>query len=146
MNWMRAVGIAITGLTLIGCATNNLEEVTMQNVTKINYIELPVSDMSATKAFYAAAFGWEYVDYGPSYSSFSNAGIDGGFDAETFAKPSRNGALVVMHAENIEDCLERVKKAGGEIVKPIFDFPGGRRFHFLDPNGNELAVWSERAE
>jgi len=118
----------------------------MSEVTKINYIEFPVTDMAASKKFYSDAFGWEYVDYGPTYSSFTNAGIDGGFDAASFAKPSRNGALVVMYAKDIEACLERVTDAGGKIVKPIFDFPGGRRFHFLDPNVNELAVWSEQAE
>ncbi|NNC36321.1 MAG: VOC family protein [Hyphomonadaceae bacterium] len=118
----------------------------MSDVTKINYVEFPVSDMAATKKFYTEAFGWEYVDYGPTYSSFSNAGIDGGFDAESGKKPVAEGALVVMYAPDIDACLDRVTNAGGTIVKPIFDFPGGRRFHFLDPNGNELAVWSEQAE
>ena len=117
----------------------------MSDVTKINYVEFPVSDMAATKKFYAEAFGWTYTDYGPTYASFNNAGIDGGFDAESGKKPSAKGALVVLYAPDIEACLERVTNAGGYIAKPIFDFPGGRRFHFIDPNGNELAVWSEPA-
>lgn len=111
-------------------------------VTPINYIELPVTDMAATKTFYAAAFGWEYVDYGPSYASFSNASIDGGFDAESDRKPSGDGALVVLFDDDLERCLARVSAAGGEITVPIFSFPGGRRFHFSDPSGNDLAVWA----
>lgn len=130
---------------LIACQNNQTEEVQMSDVTKINYIEFAVTDMAATKKFYTDAFGWTYTDYGPTYASFDNAGIDGGFDAESGKKPSALGALVVMYAPDIEACLARVTEAGGVIVKPIFDFPGGRRFHFLDPNGNELAVWSDPA-
>jgi predicted enzyme related to lactoylglutathione lyase len=136
----------LLSVVLIGCQNNKPEEVEMSDVIKINYLEFPVADMEATKKFYTEAFGWTYTDYGPTYASFNNAGIDGGFDAESGKKPSAMGALVVMYAPNIEACLERVTNAGGKIVKPIFDFPGGRRFHFLDPNGNELAVWSEPAE
>lgn len=118
----------------------------MSDVTKINYNELPALDMKATKAFYGQAFGWTFVDYGPDYASFDNAGIDGGFDASGDRKPSREGSLIVLYAEDLEACLARIERAGGEIVVPIFSFPGGRRFHFLDPNGNELAVWSEPVE
>jgi hypothetical protein len=131
---------------LTACQNNQTKEVDMSDVTKINYVEFPVADMAATKKFYTDAFGWTYTDYGPTYASFNNAGIDGGFDAESGKKPSAKGALVVMYAPDIEACLARVTKAGGKIVKPIFDFPGGRRFHFLDPNGNELAVWSDPVE
>lgn len=110
--------------------------------TKINYVEFPVSDMAATKAFYAAAFGWTYTDYGLDYASFDNAGIDGGFDASKDRTPNRNGALIVLVSDDLEASLDKVKSAGAEITKDIFSFPGGRRFQFLDPNGNELAVWS----
>jgi len=114
----------------------------MTETTKINYIELPVTDMAASKAFYAAAFGWSYVDYGPSYASFEGAGIDGGMDAASDRKPSKDGALVVLYAKDLEGAQASVEKAGGTITVPIFSFPGGRRFHFSDPNGNDLAVWS----
>lgn len=111
-------------------------------VTPLNYIELPVTDMAASKAFYSAAFGWEYEDYGPTYAAFTNAGIDGGFDAASDRKPSTNGALVVLLSDDLEASHALVEQAGGTISVAIFDFPGGRRFHFTDPNGNELAVWT----
>jgi len=114
----------------------------MTEATKINYIEFPVSDMAASKAFYTKAFGWTYVDYGPEYASFENAGIDGGFDVSSERTPNRNGVLVVLVSDDLEASLEKVKSAGAEITKGIFSFPGGRRFQFLDPSGNELAVWS----
>jgi len=140
--------VAALGMFLFSTACSepknrNDGELDMSGVTKINYVEFPVTDITASKTFYTEAFGWTYTDYGPTYASFDNAGIDGGFDAESGKKPSTDGALVVMYAKDLEACLERVKKAGGEVTKPIFDFPGGRRFQFLDPNGNELAVWSD---
>lgn len=95
------------------------------------------------KAFYTAVFGWSYVDYGPKYAAITGAGVDGGFDADAGArKPSNQGALVVLYSEDLEATQEAVINAGGEITIPIFDFPGGRRFHFSDPSGNELAVWT----
>lgn len=115
----------------------------MSAVTKINYIELPVVDLDKTKAFYSEAFRWTYVDYGPSYSSFTGAGIDGGFDANSDRKPCKDGALVVLLTDDLDTALASVEKAGGVITIPIFSFPGGRRFHFTDPNGNELAVWNK---
>ncbi|MFQ0814335.1 glyoxalase [Brucella anthropi] len=106
------------------------------------HLEMPTGNgsLDATKSFYARAFGWSFTDYGPTYSAFSE-GLDGGFDAEgqAAAKP-----LPVLYAERLEDALDAVADAGGTIVKPIFSFPGGRRFHFTDPAGNELAVWSDR--
>lgn len=115
----------------------------MTIVTPINYIELPVTDMAASKAFYTKAFGWAYTDYGPTYASFDNAGIDGGLDAASDRKPSKDGALVVLFEKDIEACQTRVEKAGGTVTVPIFEFPGGKRFHFSDPDGNDLAVWSD---
>lgn len=106
---------------------------------KIDYVEMAGGDLAATKAFYAEAFGWAFQDYGPEYAAYSE-GLDGGFHAHADAvtKP-----LVVLFAENLEEAENRVRAAGATILKPIFSFPGGRRFHFRDPAGNELAVWSE---
>ena len=111
-----------------------------------NYIELPTTDMAAMKAFYSAIFGWSYIDYGPSYAAITGAGMDGGFDGNADRTASDQGALVVIYSDNPEVSLEAVKAAGGEITVPIFSFPGGRRFHFKDPSGNELAVWTKEAE
>ncbi|QOD64128.1 VOC family protein [Brucella anthropi] len=114
----------------------------MRITGKLDYLEMPAANgsLDATKSFYARAFGWSFTDYGPTYSAFSE-GLDGGFDADgqATAKP-----LPVLYAARLEDALEAVTDAGGTIVKPIFYFPGGRRFHFTDPAGNELAVWSDR--
>jgi uncharacterized protein len=107
----------------------------------INYIELPVSNLDAARSFYASAFEWAFTEFGPTYAGFDNAGLDGGSaagDAATTAAP-----LVLLKAEALEDALARVEAAGGEITAPIFEFPGGRRFHFRDPAGNELGVWGE---
>ena len=108
----------------------------------INYLELTVPDVAAAKAFYAAAFGWTFTDYGPDYASFSaaDAGLDGGFAAGT---PTPGGPLVVLYADDLEATQAKIESAGGRVTKPIFDFPGGRRFHFADGCGNELAVWAE---
>ena len=114
----------------------------------IDYIELRSTDIAATKRFYSEAFGWEWVDYGPDYASFTGAGVDGGVrtdesSSEPSPRPAVPSALVVLYAADLEAAEARVRAAGGTIAQPIFSFPGGRRFHFLDPSGNELAVWSE---
>ena len=111
----------------------------MREDGKIDYVEQPGGDLPATKAFYQAAFGWSFTDYGPGYAAFSE-GLDGGFDADAGAagKP-----LVVLYAHDLEAMEAKVRGAGGAITRPIFAFPGGRRFHFKDPAGNELAIWSE---
>jgi hypothetical protein len=109
----------------------------------INYIELPLLKIAETKQFYAAAFGWQFTDWGPKYLSFSGAGIDGGFNGEGDAGVSAPGVLVVLYADDLMEKYQAVESAGGKISKPVYGFPGGQRFHFLDPNGNELAVWSE---
>jgi len=110
------------------------------NNFRMDYVEFPATDIGATKAFYAGVFGWQFTDYGPDYTSFFDGRLAGGFTTEW--RPAR-GALVVFYASDLEGTEARIKAAGGKIVKPIFSFPGGRRFHFTDPNGNELAVWSE---
>ena len=112
-------------------------------VLKIDYNEIPVTDMDAAKAFYSKAFGWNFIDYGPQYQAFDNAGIDGGLRLEERAFPT--GALLILRADDIDAAERRVSDAGG-IVGDKVDFPGGRRFHFSDPSGNELAVWSENGK
>ncbi|WP_339748635.1 VOC family protein [uncultured Maricaulis sp.] len=112
-------------------------------VLKIDYNELPVTDMEAAKAFYAKAFGWTFLDYGPTYAAFENAGIDGGLRLED--KPFPTGALILLRAEDIIDAERRVEAAGGAIIERL-DFPGGRRFHFTDPSGNQLAIYSEHGK
>ncbi len=107
----------------------------------INYVELKAKNLEAVKAFYQQVFGWTFTDYGPSYTSFSNSGVEGGF--EKTDQKIVNGALIVLHHENLELIQEQVEKAGGKITVPIFSFPGGRRFQFSDPSGNELAIWTE---
>lgn len=116
----------------------------MNEHEKINYVECPAKDIEATKRFFTAAFGWSFIDYGPDYSAFSNQGLDGGFFKAALASTSENGAaLIVFYSQNLEATEVKVKKAGGAISKEIFSFPGGRRFHFIEPSGNEFAVWSD---
>ena len=107
-----------------------------------NYIELPAADLAAMKVFYTAVFGWSYVDYGPSYAAITGAGMDGGFDANSDQPPGRTGALVVLYSDDLGATEQAIKAAGATISTAQFDFPGGRRFHFIDPSGNELAVWT----
>ena len=110
----------------------------------INYVEVPVQDIKATKVFFSTVFDWSFVDYGPDYVSFVGAGIDGGFYESSQVMSTQSGsALIVLYSSELEQTQSKVEDAGGSILKPIFSFPGGRRFHFSDPNGNEYAVWSE---
>jgi hypothetical protein len=107
----------------------------------INYIEFAAPDLDAIKAFYGSAFGWKFQDWGPDYISFDPAGVAGGFAR---GEPTQGaGALVVLYSANLEATEAAARAAGAPILKPIFSFPGGRRFHFADPAGNELAVWGE---
>ena len=107
----------------------------------IDYIEFKALDLEATKSFYHQLFGWEFTDYGPTYTSFSESGLSGGF--EKSEEKIENGALVVLYHSNLELLKTEIVNFGGSISKEIFSFPGGRRFHFTDPSGNELAVWSD---
>jgi len=110
----------------------------------INYVELPAKNLAGSKDFFTAVFGWSFVDYGPDYCAFSDQGLDGGFFKSDLSASTDNGsALIVFYSNNIENTLSKVESAGGKIIKPIFSFPGGRRFHFSDPSDNEFAVWSE---
>lgn len=111
----------------------------------INYIEFAASDLAKTKTFYQQAFNWSFTDYGAEYTAFDNSGICGGFyKAAQHTNADNGAALVVLYSDELESCQARVSSLGGKIKTPIFDFPGGRRFHFLDPCNNELAVWSDK--
>lgn len=112
----------------------------MREDGKIDYVEFPASDLPAVKGFYEAAFGWRFVDYGPEYAAFEDAALDGGFHASPEAEPK---PLVILYAHDLEAMEAKVKAAGGEVVREVQAFPGGRRFHFRDPAGNLLGVWSE---
>ncbi len=111
---------------------------------KMNYVEFPAKNLAATKAFFEAAFGWSFTDYGPEYTAFENQGLDGGFfQADLASSTEKGAALIVFYSDQLESTLAKVERAGGSILKPIYSFPGGRRFHFTEPSGNEFAVWGE---
>ena len=119
----------------------------MHNHEKIDYLELPATDIEATKGFFTKVFRWRFEDFGAEYCAFYGAGIEGGFYAsELSAQVERGSVLVVFYSDNLRATQRTIEEAGGVIVKPIFSFPGGKRFHFNDPNGNEYAVWSETHE
>jgi len=109
---------------------------------RIDYVEFGSTDLEKTKGFYSAVFGWAFTDWGPEYTSFNDGRLDGGFSAAP--EVATGGPLVVLYATELEEIEAKVKESGGQVVKEIFEFPGGRRFHFTDPSGNELAVWSDR--
>lgn len=115
---------------------------TKPNDRQIDYIEFPATGLSATKDFYVAVFGWKFTDYGPDYTSFEDGRLAGGFAKN--GRPPAGGPVVVIYAADLVATEAKVRSAGGIITTPAFDFPGGRRFHFTDPSGNELAVWSEK--
>jgi predicted enzyme related to lactoylglutathione lyase len=125
----------------------------MNSHEKINYIEFPAKDIIATKAFFTQVFGWLFVDYGPEYTAFSesqadaatNRGIEGGFfQSDLHSSTKMGSALTVFYSDNLEQTQTKIEQAKGSIIKPIFSFPGGRRFHFSDPSDNEFAVWSDQ--
>jgi predicted enzyme related to lactoylglutathione lyase len=114
------------------------------NHEKINYVELPAKDFEATKTFFGDVFGWTFEDWGEEYLAFHNAGLDGGFYRSELTSTTAAGAtLVVFYSERLEETQAKIESAGGKIVLETFEFPGGRRFHFSDPNGNEYSVWSD---
>jgi uncharacterized protein len=105
---------------------------------KIVYLELPAQDLPASRDFYVNLFGWTFQDYGPTYSAFSDSGTEGGFNADPAERTK--AILPVIESQDIEATEQSIVKAGGKITLPTFSFPGGRRFHFTDPAGNELAI------
>ena len=112
------------------------------NEAKVDYIELPGKDLVKTKAFYEQVFGWKFTDYGPDYTSFEDGRLAGGFSKER--QVVSGGPLIVIYCQDLAATERKVVKAEGRISKATFSFPGGSRFHFTDPNGNELAVWSDK--
>jgi len=119
----------------------------MSEHEKLDYVEYPAASMKATRDFFSTVFGWSFEEFGPDYCAFSQQGLDGGFYRSELYSSTRNGsALLVFYSEDLEATLAKIEAAGGRIEKPIFEFPGGRRFHFCEPSGNEFAVWSDKAE
>jgi predicted enzyme related to lactoylglutathione lyase len=107
---------------------------------QIDNIELNVADIARSKEFYGKAFGWSFTDYGPTYCEFTDGRLTGGLT--TTGPVSPGGPLVILYADDLAETQARLERLGARIVKPVFSFPGGRRFHFRDPDGYELAVWS----
>lgn len=111
----------------------------------IHYLEFPASDFAATQVFFETVFDWAFVSYGPDYLAFTGGGMEGGFYHDNKrARSAEGSALVIFYSENLSATQAKIEAAGGEILQAIYDFPGGRRFHFAEPSGNEFAVWSER--
>jgi predicted enzyme related to lactoylglutathione lyase len=158
MNYLVSGGLAVAWcmLSLLGCggtgdALRDEDAETVEGDAlmsqaeqdrRIDYVEFLATDLDETKKFYTGVFGWQFTDYGPDYTSFNDGRLSGGFAAAP--EVAAGGPLVVLYAVNLEDIEAKVKESGGRIVREIFEFPGGRRFHFVDPGGNELAVWSDR--
>lgn len=111
------------------------------NDGRIDYIEIPVGDVAVAKRFYGDVFGWDFTDYGPDYTTFLDGRLSGGLAKSVDA--GGRGPLIVLYSVDLESVQAKVVAAGGTVARRVFEFPGGRRFHFLDPSGNELAVWSD---
>ena len=130
-----------TDITLSGGLAQTLGMANLTSDRRIDYIEFPATDVARVKEFYTRVFRWKFTDYGPDYTSFEDGRIAGGFAKRE--RVTACGPLVVIYAADLEAVEAEVKAAGGRIVKETFSFPGGRRFHFTDPSGNEVSVWSE---
>lgn len=116
----------------------------MMQHEKLDYLEYPAHDLTATKQFFSDVFGWQFTDYGPDYTAFDQQGLEGGFYKSDLASSSEKGAaLAVFYSDDLDSTFNKVVANGGMIVKPVFEFPGGRRFHFIEPSGNEFAVWTK---
>ncbi|HHA2810509.1 VOC family protein [Stenotrophomonas maltophilia] len=109
---------------------------------RIDNIEFNVADVARSKRFYGEVFGWRFTDYGPAYTEFDDGGLKGGFVSDAPLR-AQGGPLVILYCADLADAQQRVVAAGGEVVQAVFAFPGGRRFHFRDLDGYELAVWSD---
>jgi uncharacterized protein len=132
--------LVATSLTALEAPMNMQSD---EHDRRIDYVEFPARQIPEIKRFYEGAFGWKFTDYGPDYTSFEDGRLAGGFH-QYDGGPGTGGALVVIFAVELAAAETRVRDAGGRITKPAYSFPGGRRFHFTDPSGNELAVWSDR--
>lgn len=117
----------------------------MKKHHSINYLEFPVKDIAKAKSFFSEVFGWSFIDYGDEYCGIANEAIDAGFyQADLSMSTAKGSALIVFYSEDLQASKEKVESNGGNITKPLFEFPGGRRFHFVDPCANEFAVWSDK--
>ncbi|WP_125780523.1 VOC family protein [Pseudoalteromonas rubra] len=111
----------------------------------LNYVEFAAADLAGTQTFFESVFGWQFQSYGPEYVAFSESGLEGGFFLSDVAASQAQGApLLVLYSDDLEQTQQAIEQAGATINKAIFSFPGGRRFHFIEPSGNELAVWSDK--
>ena len=117
----------------------------MRAENRIDYVEIPVTDLPRSRAFFEAMFGWQFQEWGDDYVSFNDGRLNGGMCKADATAPAR-GVLLVFYSDDLERDVGRVQELGGTISQEIFSFPGGRRFHFLDPAGTEFAIWSEVAE
>jgi predicted enzyme related to lactoylglutathione lyase len=117
----------------------------MRNEGRIDYVEIPATDIDKTRAFFEQLFGWEFQEWGPDYYSFNDGRLDGGLRRAEEPAPA-SGVLLVFYSENLERDYERVKELGATISQEIFEFPGGRRFHFVEPAGTEFAIWASKEE
>ena len=115
----------------------------MREEGRIDYVEIPVTDLVKTREFFSELFGWSFQEWGADYFSFSDGRMDCGLRRAEEAAPA-TGVLLIFYSENLERDRERVKELGATISQDIFDFPGGRRFHFVDPVGTEFAIWSDK--
>ena len=141
---MRFVALVAT-LLLAGCTAAVMPRAQEElKMARLDYLELPANDVAASRAFYEQAFGWTMTAFAPTYAATTTGDTDVGLDADPEDKP--RAPLGVIQVQQLEVALDAVERAGGTIVKPIYAFPGGRRFHFRDPGGNELAVWQASAE
>jgi predicted enzyme related to lactoylglutathione lyase len=112
---------------------------------QVNYAEFPAKDLEAAKKFFGEVFGWSFTEYGPDYMDVHDVGLSVGFyKSDLVTAYEKSGSLMVFFSDDLEATQDKIEKAGGKIVRPIFPFPGGRRFHFTDPNGNEYGVWSDK--
>jgi uncharacterized protein len=116
----------------------------MSNHHRIDYFELPAGDLAASQRFYSDAFDWKFTDYGPTYAGFGYPEAEREAGGISINQEHTRAPLAILYSEDLEASQKKVEAAHGKIVKPIFSFPGGRRFHFTDPDGNELAVWSDK--
>lgn len=113
----------------------------MRAENRVDYVEIPVTDLKKARAFFEAMFGWSFQEWGDDYLSFNDGRMDGGFRRAAEPAPA-TGVLIVFFSEDLERDVDRVKQLGGTISEEVFSFPGGRRFHFIDPVGTEYAIWS----
>jgi len=113
----------------------------MRDEGRIDYVEIPVTDLDTTRAFFEAFYGWEFQEWGPDYYSFNDGRLDGGLRRSEEPAPA-SGVLLVFYSQDLERDYDRVKELGATISQEIFEFPGGRRFHFVEPAGTEFAIWT----